>query len=376
MTNKLLIINFLLIFISCTGQINSRNHAQNSILNGADRIEEIKDIVGNKRIGLIINQTSLLIDGSHLLDVMLDNGLNVKKIFAPEHGFRDLADAGAHVKNSIDSKTGIPIVSLYGKNRKPTAGQLANVDILIFDIQDVGTRFYTYISTMHYAMEAAAENGKEFLVLDRPNPNDFVDGPMLRKSFESFVGVHSIPLLHGLTVGELALMINSEGWIETGKNSCNLKIIEIQNWKHGDDYTLPVKPSPNLPNQQSVRLYPSLCFFEGTTISVGRGTEYPFTVIGSPDRKYGDFTFKPSSLPGFTTNPPYKDKTCYGKDLRKEEFAGGLSLKYVIEFFIKSGRDTTSFFGKRARHFDLLAGTDELRKQIVAGLTEEQIRHS
>ena len=342
---------------------------------GADRVDEIKKLVKNKRVGLIANQTSVLRDGSHLLDALLKEGIDVKKVFAPEHGFRGTDDAGAHINNSRDSKTGIQIISVYGSNNKPTASQLSDIDILIFDIQDVGTRFYTYISTMHYAMEACAENNVEFIVLDRPNPNDFVDGPVRKKGFSSFVGVDPIPVLHGLTVGELARMINGEGWISTGRNSCKLSVVPMKNWSHGDPYSLPVKPSPNLPNDIAIRLYPSTCFFEGTNISVGRGTTFPFQVLGSPDKKYGNFTFTPKPIKGMDTNPMHKDKICYGSDLRKEKFEGGLSLRFVLDFYKKSGYNEKEFFA-RANWFDLLAGTDALRLQIIKGLSETEIRKS
>ena len=341
---------------------------------GAERMDVVTRLLQDKQVGLVVNQTSILEkQQKHLLDALLEKGIQVKKVFAPEHGFRGTADAGADIKDSRDLKTGIPIVSIYGKNKKPTAEQLQ--DVVVFDIQDVGVRFYTYISTMHYVMEACAENGVEFIVLDRPNPNDFVDGPIRKKGFESFVGVDPLPILHGLTVGELAWMINSEGWLKSSPDSCKLHIVKMENWRHGDPYWLPVKPSPNLPNDQSIRLYPSLCFFEATNVSIGRGTYYPFQVIGFPDRKYGDFSFTPVSLPGFDTNPLQKDKECYGVDLREYPFEGGLSLRFFLDFYEKAGKDQAFFFS-RPQWFDLLAGTKELRYQIVRGLTEEDIRES
>ena len=384
---------FLLFFAGNCVTAKDDKKEPKPIVMGAEQTEVIKKLVKQKRVGLLMNQTSVLPDGTHLLDVLLKEGLNIKKVYAPEHGFRGTDDAGAHITNSVDSATGIPIVSIYGKNNKPTAEQLADIDVLIFDIQDVGTRFYTYISTMHYAIEACAENDKEFIVLDRPNPNDYVDGPVRKEGFSSFVGVDPIPVLHGLTVGELAQMINGEGWIATGKNSCALKVVPLKNWRHGVPYSLPVKPSPNLPNDRSVWLYPSLCFFEGTNISVGRGTLYPFQVLGNPDPKYGDFTFTPQPTPGMETNPMHKGLICYGVDLRDDAFKmgesgrgrprtqmgdvfeGGLSLQFVIDFFEKSGRNEKAFFA-RANWFDLLAGTDALRKQIIQGLSEDTIRAS
>ena len=357
--------------------MNEESDMYNSrgVILGADRVDVIKRLAKNKRIGLIANQTSILHNGKHVLDALLEEGLNVRKVLAPEHGFRGTEDAGADIKYSNDPKTGLPIVSIYGKNNKPTPSQLSDIDIIIFDIQDVGTRFFTYISTMHYAMEACAENDVEFIVLDRPNPNDFVDGPVRKNGFSSFVGVDPIPLLHGLTVGELARMINGEGWISTGKKSCKLFVVPMKHWSHGVPYELPVKPSPNLPNNIAIRLYPSLCFFEGTNISVGRGTTFPFQVLGGPDKKYGNFTFTPQSIKGMDTNPMYNGKVCYGSDLRNETFEGGLSLRYVFDFFRMSGYNEKEFF-KRAEWFDLLAGTDALRLQIIKGLSENEIRES
>ena len=348
---------------------------RDGIIMGADRLDVISNLTKKKRVGIIANQTSVLYDGTHLLDALLQVGVNVIKVLAPEHGFRGTEDAGAAIENSRDKKTNIPIVSIYGKNNKPTAAQLSDLDILIFDIQDVGTRFYTYISTMHYAMEACAENYVEFIVLDRPNPNDYVDGPVRKTGFSSFVGVDPIPVLHGLTVGELARMINGEGWISTGRKSCRLLVVPMINWSHGDPYILQIKPSPNLSNDISIRLYPSLCFFEGTSISVGRGTDFPFQVLGAPNKKYGTFTFTPQSIKGMDSNPMHNGKICYGSDLREEPFEGGLSLRFVMEFFKRSGYNEKDFF-TRPEWFDLLAGTNTLRQQIINGLSEEEIRKS
>lgn len=350
--------------------------SEKEIVLGADRTEAILRNIQGKRVALIVNQTSILeTNQKHILDVLVENGADIKKIFAPEHGFRGTADAGAIIKDSKDQKTGLPIFSLHGKNKKPTEQQLADIDVVIFDIQDIGARFYTYISTMHYAMEACAEYDKEFIVLDRPNPNDFIDGPVLKPGFESFVGMHPIPVLHGLTVGELAWMINGEGWLKSGPNTCKLTVIIMKNWQHGAPYWLPVKPSPNLPNDQSVRLYPSLCFFEATNISVGRGTYSPFQIIGAPDPKYGDYTFTPVSLEGFDTNPLHKDKKCFGEDLRELPFEGGLTLRFFFDFYNKSGNEKARFFS-RPEWFDLLAGSKELRTQLIKGLSEEEIKAS
>lgn len=364
-----------LLLLSCVGFANAQNEEKGDLVIGAERFDKLKTLLEDKRIGLVVNQTSILNNEiqTHLLDALVENGFQVKVVFAPEHGFRGIADAGEIVKDSKDIKTGIPIVSIYGKQKAPTAEQMADIDAVVFDIQDVGARFYTYISTMHYVMEACAENDKELIVLDRPNPNDYIDGPIRQPGFRSFVGVDPIPLLHGLTVGELASMINGEGWLKTGENSCKLEVVTMLNWKHGDPYWLPVKPSPNLPNDQAVRLYPSLCFFEATSFSVGRGTYHPFQVIGYPDKKFGDFSFTPTSLPGFDTHPIQKDKVCYGINLQEYPFEGGLTLKFVLYFYDKCGKNA-SFFFSRAKWFDLLAGTDQLRKQIIAGMDEEEIR--
>lgn len=366
-----------LLLLSCVGFANAQNEEKGDLVIGAERFDKLKTLLEDKRIGLVVNQTSILNNEiqTHLLDALLENGFQVKVVFAPEHGFRGIADAGEIVKDSKDIKTGIPIVSIYGKQKAPTAEQMADIDAVVFDIQDVGARFYTYISTMHYVMEACAENDKELIVLDRPNPNDYIDGPIRQPGFRSFVGVDPIPLLHGLTVGELASMINGAGWLKTGENSCKLEVVTMLNWKHGDPYWLPVKPSPNLPNDQAVRLYPSLCFFEATSFSVGRGTYHPFQVIGYPDKKFGDFSFTPTSLPGFDTHPIQKDKVCYGINLQEYPFEGGLTLKFVLYFYDKCGKNA-SFFFSRAKWFDLLAGTDQLRKQIIAGMNEEEIRET
>lgn len=366
-----------LLLLSCVGFANAQNEEKGDLVIGAERFDKLKTLLEDKRIGLVVNQTSILNNEiqTHLLDALVENGFQVKVVFAPEHGFRGIVDAGEIVKDSKDIKTGIPIVSIYGKQKAPTAEQMADIDAVVFDIQDVGARFYTYISTMHYVMEACAENDKELIVLDRPNPNDYIDGPIRQPGFRSFVGVDPIPLLHGLTVGELASMINGEGWLKTGENSCKLEVVTMLNWKHGDPYWLPVKPSPNLPNDQAVRLYPSLCFFEATSFSVGRGTYHPFQVIGYPDKKFGDFSFTPTSLPGFDTHPIQKDKVCYGINLQEYPFEGGLTLKFVLYFYDKCGKNA-SFFFSRAKWFDLLAGTDQLRKQIIAGMNEEEIRET
>lgn len=367
---------FWVLFFCCLFGSAATALSQSALKLGAERMDVIVRLLHDKEVGLVVNQTSILESSQkHLLDALLENGIKVRKVFAPEHGFRGTADAGAEIDDSRDRKTGVPIISIYGKSKKPTAAQLSGLDVVVFDIQDVGARFYTYTSTMHYVMEACAENKVAFVVLDRPNPNDFVDGPMREEGYESFVGINPLPLLHGLTVGELAWMINGEGWLKSTPDSCQLKVVKMENWRHGDPYWLPVKPSPNLPNDQAIRLYPSLCFFEATNVSVGRGTYFPFQVIGHPDKKYGTYRFTPVSLEGFDKNPLQKDKECFGVDLREFPFEGGLTLRFFLDFYEKAGGDQAFFFS-RPRWFDLLAGTQKLRFQIVRGLTEEEIRAS
>lgn len=339
---------------------------------GAAQFESYLPQLFGKNVGLLVNHTSLVGQKTHLVDTLLNLGISVRKVFAPEHGFRGDIDAGEHLSDSKDPQTGLPIISLYGKNKKPTPEQLQDLDVLIFDIQDVGTRFYTYISTMHYAMEACAEQGKPLIVLDRPNPNgSYVDGPMLDPKLKSFVGMHPIPIVHGLTVGELALMINGEGWLENSIQ-CDLTVIPIKDYVHEAAYNLPVAPSPNLPNDLSVRLYPSLCLFEGTQISVGRGTPDAFQMIGAPHSILGDFTFTPVSIVGMAKNPKYQDKLCYGKDFRNTKPKTAFSLKYLIEFYQKYP-DKENFFNS---YFDTLVGTFQLKQQIKAGLTEQEIRQT
>ena len=357
---RLLIFIFLLPYILINAQIKC----------GADKIEEILDITSNKRVALIVNQTSVTECGSHLVDTLIARGVNVKTIFAPEHGFRGTADAGESVKDGIDTKSGVKIISLYGKNKKPNAEQLSDIDLIVFDIQDVGARFYTYISTMYYAMQSATEFNKEFLVLDRPNPNDFIDGPMLDMKYKSFVGTLPLPLIHGVTVGELATMIKCENWGET--KNLNLKVIAVEGWQHGEMYELKIKPSPNLPNSQSIALYPSLCLFEATTISVGRGTYYPFQMIGAPDKNLGEFSFTPQPLEGFDKNPLHKGQTCYGIDLREECNPKGFSLKYLIEMY-KNSSNKERFFNSD-NFFEKLSGDGQLRSDIINGKAEQEIK--
>ena len=322
-------------------------------------------------MALTVNQTSL-IGEKHLLDSLYNIGIDITRIFAPEHGLRGEADAGATVKDGKDTRTGIPIASLYGKNKKPTARQLEDTDIVLFDIQDVGARFFTYISTLYYIMQACAENGNELIVLDRPNPCDYVEGPVLEPAYKSFVGMLPIPVLHGCTVGEIARMINGEGWLGNGLQ-CKLKVIPVSGWKHGQPYSLPVKPSPNLPNDQAIALYASLCPFEGTSVSIGRGTTFPFQVIGSPYTDSYSFRFMPHPLKGSDMNPMHKNTYCYGKDLRNAQPPKGFSLAYVLEFYQCYQTKGKTFF-TRPHWFDLLMGTDAVRLGIIKGKTEAELR--
>lgn len=346
------------------------------VKNGADRLEELLPLLENKRISLVVNQTSL-VQNVHLLDTLYNKGVHITQVFAPEHGFRGDADAGEFIKNGKDYRTQVPIISLYGKNKKPQPSQLQQTDIMIFDIQDVGARFYTYISTMFYVMQACAENNKELIILDRPNPCDYVDGPVLDMKYKSFVGILPIPILHGCTIGELAQMINGEGWL--GNNlQCPLKVITIEDWKHGQPYSLPVKPSPNLPNDQAIALYPSLCPFEGTSISVGRGTDFPFQIIGSPTTKNLKFRFMPHPMKGSDKHPLHQDTYCYGLNLSSEKnIPKGFSLQYVIQFynyFQNLTKHAEKEFFTRPHWFDLLMRTNQVRLDILKNKTEEQIR--
>lgn len=334
---------------------------------GAEQLDALLPKLAGKSVALVVNHTALL-GSTHLADTLKSSGVRIVKIFAPEHGFRGTAEAGESVKDGMDVKTGLPLVSLYGKNKKPTQEQLADVDIVIFDIQDVGARFYTYISTLHYVMEACAENKKKLIVLDRPNPNGrYVDGPVLQADQKSFVGMHAIPIVHGLTIAELALMINGEKWIAA---PCDLEIMKVKHWKHSDAYSLPMKPSPNLPTAQAIQLYPSLCLFEGTVISVGRGTQTPFEVIGHPALKNLSYTFTPVSIEGMSKNPPCENQLCYGLDLQHVKVKSMLDLSYLIQFY-KAFPDKEKFF---IPFFDKLAGNVQLKEQIKSGMTEEAIR--
>jgi len=356
----------------CLSFLFATTQAQPSkVIVGAEQLEMLLPLLKEKRVGLVVNNTSF-VKRTHLADTLFASGIQIKKIFGPEHGFRGDAADGDHVNDAVDAKTGAPVVSLYGKNNKPTAEQLSDLDIVIFDIQDVGARFYTYISTLHLVMEACAENGKKLIILDRPNPNgSYVDGPIRQPELKSFVGMHAIPITHGMTVGEFAQMLNGEGWL-TGMKKCELQIIKIKNWKHTDNYSVPIRPSPNLPNDQAIRLYPSLCLFEGTVISVGRGTPTPFQIIGNPELKEFSFSFTPVPIKGYSTEPPQKDKLCFGIDLRSVTPARKVDLQYLLMLYEKYP-DKEKFF---LPYFDKLAGTTKLKQQIKDGFTEAQIRKS
>ncbi len=349
------------------------NATQNPVLTGAEQPELYLSKLKGKRLALVVNQTSMVGD-VHLADYLLSRKLTIVKIFAPEHGFRGEAGAGEMVGNSKDEATGIPVVSVFGKNRKPAASQLEDVDIVIFDIQDVGCRFYTFISTLHYMMEVCAENNKKLMILDRPNPNgDYIDGPVLQPAFKSFVGMDPIPVVHGCTIGELAQMINGEKWLAKGAQT-DLEIIRVSGYTHSMKYEPPVKPSPNLPNYLSIRLYPSLCFFEATSVSVGRGTQFPFQVLGFPDHSFGKFSFTPQSLKGMELNPLQKDKVCYGEDLRELKESPRFTLSYFISWLNKfKNREE---FVTRSSWFNQLMGNDLVLKLIFEGKGESEIRKS
>jgi uncharacterized protein YbbC (DUF1343 family) len=351
---------------------------------GADQISEYIGYLKGKKVGIVVNQTSI-IGKTPIVDSLVALGVNIVTIFGPEHGFRGTASNGDKVNDAVDPKTGIPAISLYGKLKRPTAEQMAAVDLIIFDIQDVGARFYTYINTLGHVMQSCAEANKEMLILDRPNPNGFlIDGPILEDHLHSGIGMYKIPISHGLTIGEFAQMINGEGWLP-GKLQCKLKIIKVADYAHDMQYTLPVMPSPNLNTQQSIMLYPHICMFEGTILSQGRGTYMPFTVLGAPKLKgkYA-FSFTPQSIKGMSESPLHMGEACYGLDLRKYDLSkirkeGKIHLGWLIDMY-KAYPEKKRFFdmsqSKQMGSFDKLAGTENLRKQIIAGTSEAEIRKS
>lgn len=341
------------------------------IKTGADNYEKYLPLLKDKKVGIVTNQTGILSDKTHLVDFLLEKKIAIQTIFAPEHGFRGTADAGEHVVDGKDPKTGLSIISLYGDNKKPKPAQLTGIDIMIFDLQDVGARFYTYISSLHYVMEACAENNVPLIILDRPNPNgSIVDGPLLEKELTSFVGMHPIPLLHGMTIGEYAKMINGEKWLKN-EVQCKLTVIPCVNYNRNMSYSLLVKPSPNLPNDQSINLYASLCLFEGTNVSMGRGTEKQFQIYGSPFLTKTNFSFTPK--PNFGAKDPlYNGKECFGEDLTAYPKLKQLELKWLIKAY-QNTPDKTKFFNA---FFPKLAGTKKLQQQIENGTSEDQIRKS
>ena len=368
---------YLFLFLLLNFQLIS--YAQSSDLKvetAAARIGLYVNLLKGKNIAVVANQTSVIFkelykkkqEARHLVDSLLTLGIEVKKVFAPEHGFRGKADAGEVVKDGFDTKTGLPIISLYGKNKKPSPAQLKGIDIVVFDIQDVGARFYTYISSLHYVMEACAEAGIPVIILDRPNPNShYIDGPVLEAKHTSFVGMHTVPVVYGMTIGEYGQMINGEKWLKNGIQ-CDLKVIPLKNYNHQTKYSLPIKPSPNLPNDKSINLYPSLCFFEGTNVSAGRGTEMQFQVYGSPYITKSSFTFTPQANEG-SKYPKYKKQRCFGEDLRTAKNLNKLDLSYLLRAYQQN--TSKEFFNT---FFTKLSGTERLQEQIEQGLSEKEIR--
>lgn len=372
------VLFWVLLMLSCGSQNNQKRSTTPShpnstrfikIQTGADNTSNYLPLLQQKRVGIVTNQAGLLSNNIHIVDYLISQQINVQKIFAPEHGFRGTADAGETIVDGKDTKTGLPIISLYGNNKKPNPEQLANIDILVFDLQDVGARFYTYISSLHYIMEACAENNIPLVVLDRPNPNGgIVDGPVLEKEHSSFVGMHPIPVLHGMTIGEYAQMINGEKWLKNGVQ-CRLVVIPCLYYNRKMAYSLPVRPSPNLPNDQSINLYASLCFFEGTNVSVGRGTELQFQIYGSPFLQNMPFTFTPQPNLG-AKEPMHKGVLCYGENLSNQTKVDRLELKWLLNAY-KNTTDKQTFFNT---FFTKLAGTELLQKQIESEMTEDAIR--
>lgn len=342
------------------------------VMTGSERLYLVLDSLKDKRVAVVGNQTSM-VKQTHLVDTLLSLKINVVKVFSPEHGFRGLADAGEKVNSTNDAKTGLPIISLYGNNKKPSAEQLSDVDVILFDLQDVGVRFYTYISTLHYIMEACAEQGKRVIVLDRPNPNaHYIDGPVLKSEFKSFVGMDPVPIVYGMTIGEYALMLNGEHWLDCGLE-CNLWVIPCKYYTHQTFYSLPISPSPNLKTDRAIALYPSLCLFEATTVSLGRGTERPFEMYGHPKFPETGYSFTPISMPGAKT-PPRLNEKCNGYDLGNTKYVrmNKLNLEYVMN--ANSLLADSSVFIDQNSFFDKLAGNSELRNQIHSCISEDSIR--
>lgn len=368
---------FVIIFLSSETKCPSQN--QKSLLVGANQLESYLPLIKNKKLGIVANQTSVIFKGpyennfTHLVDSLKELGISIQKVFAPEHGYRGQADAGEYIKNGVDIKTGLEIVSLYGKNRKPSPETLKDLEIVLFDIQDVGTRFYTYVSTLHYMMEACATLNIPLILLDRPNPNGhYIDGPVLDIRYKSFIGMHPVPIVHGMTLGEFANMINGEGWLNNNLK-CNLTVIPISNYNHKTPYLLPIKPSPNLPNKKAINLYPSLCLFEGTNVSVGRGTKTQFQVFGSPYFEAEKYTYRFTPKPNFgAKNPKFKGQICYGKYLKKAAYLNEIQLSWLIEAY-QNSKDKSVFFNS---FFTKLAGQTTLQSKIENGWTASEIKKS
>jgi len=372
--NKTYLFTFILCFLIF--QTACSQTKSEKVTPAAERFSEYESILQGKNIALLANQASMVSD-DHLVDFLLSKKINLIKIFSPEHGFRGNADAGEKVKDGLDSKTKLPIVSLYGNHKKAYPEDLSGIDLVVFDLQDVGVRFYTYLSTLHYMMEACAENNIPLLVLDRPNPNaHYIDGPVLEADCKSFVGLHPVPIVYGMTIGEYAQMINGEKWLKNGVQ-CDLKVISCAQWTRNSVYHLPIKPSPNLPNYQSIQLYPSLCFFEGTVVSAGRGTDFPFQTYGHPLLNIGKFEYKPRSIAGASKNPKFKGQICKGEDLRLVNIdrlrqEKKLDLSFLLKTYSELNNQT-QFFNS---FFEKLAGTKHLRQQIIQGQSEIEIRES
>jgi len=376
-TYFLLVSLFFFSLISCGQELTVKKEAATKIESGAQQTTLYANSLRNKNIALVANQTSVLLNKEgnfeHLVDSLVALNFNIVKVFSPEHGFRGNADAGEKVNDGIDLKTGLPLISLYGNNKKPTEEQLLGVDVVVFDIQDVGVRFYTYISTLHYVMEACGEAGIELIVLDRPNPNaHYIDGPVLEKEYTSFVGMHPVPIVYGMTIGEYAQMINGEGWLKN-KIQCELTVIPLKNYTHSKPYSLPIKPSPNLPNEKSINLYPSLCFFEGTNVSAGRGTEKQFQIFGSPflSGKEYNFCFTPEPNEG-SKYPKHNGVKCCGRDLSNVNYLSKIDISYLIKAY-RATSDQKVFFNS---FFPKLAGTNKLQRQIENSVSIEDIYNS
>lgn len=384
-TYFLLVFLLFFSFISCsqsksnkskhTNSVRISNNPNLKITTGADQTNEYLHLLTKKNIAVVANQTSVIFKNNnlytHLVDSLLSLDIKVSKVFSPEHGFRGNVDAGEKVEDGKDTKTGLPIISLYGKNKKPSSEQLKNIDVVIFDIQDVGVRFYTYISTLHYIMEACAENNIPLIVLDRPNPNGhYIDGPTLEIEHKSFVGMHPVPLVYGMTIGEYAQMINGEAWLKN-KVSCDLTVIPLKNYSHKSEYSLPLRPSPNLPNDKSINLYPSLGFFEGTTINAGRGTENQFQQYGAPFFPKNEFSYSPKPNIG-SKYPKHQDSICYGVDLKNTPKLNAVNIEWLVDAYTKTPKNET-FFGKT---FTIHAGNTTLEEQLKAGLSAKKIHQS